>query len=131
MAIPPRLDITEEQVISALADFRPGTASTAQARQSILFDQLHQLHSFIFWVTSPRHVQLHKGRHISDWTEEELVPRSFRLTLGKLNEKIGESQDHEPQIDPVMSKTHPGISKANVGYRQSNNYFKQMIDLLG
>jgi len=73
------------------------------------------------------HMLFALGKHVSDWTVEVFVPRSKRKSLGKENAELPEFFNVEPWIDPVMSKTHPGISKANLGYRQSNNYFKQMI----
>lgn len=79
-----------------------------------------------------------------------LLPRDERATLGVENAYIEKvhiglnifannmpsdselilSNVPSLYLDPVMSTTHPGISKANLGYKQSNNYFRKMIEEL-
>ena len=58
-----------------------------------------------------------------------LLPRDERDILGAENECQGKF-GHPPFLDPVMSTTYLGISKANIGYRQSNNFFRKMIEEL-
>lgn len=50
-------------------------------------------------------------------------------TLREKNEYL-RSRGYSPTIDFVMSSTHPGLSKANVGYRQTNAEFCRMIEQL-
>jgi len=76
----------------------------------------------------PEVVSNNEGSAIYDfWTP--LLPRDERDTLGAENSRY-EYLGVIPSLDPIMSTTHPGISKANLGYRQSNNYFRKMIEEL-
>ncbi len=51
----------------------------------------------------------------------------LRFLTGGAENRYRAASGFAPTIDPSISSTYPTLSKANVGYRQSNNYFRQMI----
>lgn len=51
----------------------------------------------------------------------------IRFLTGGAENRYRAASGFAPTLDPSISNTYPALSKANVGYRQSNNYFRQMI----
>lgn len=51
----------------------------------------------------------------------------LRFLTGGAENRYRAASGFAPTLDPSISNTYPTLSKANVGYRQSNNYFRQMI----